>query len=226
MVSQASASPFPEQVGTFTRSDGGLVTAFQMDDGSVMYTGTLCWFVLQDGSTVFVGKSGKAIKENPNRQERFYQACAVRNQDAAAEVYRYESAHWPVASLVQQFDGYRFVDVTTSGKRWLSPFVHISHYWIGYLINAAFLSFLIIIGARSIRKMPARGWGLASRILSVFLGIFIVGFFAFIPMTSGPHSPEIQAILAVAGIMLYLTARKAIAKKRSVSIEKPPRNPG
>jgi hypothetical protein len=202
------AAYFAVEVGTFRRSDGTLVTAFEKDNGRVMYSHTRCWFAMPDGSTVSVDEPGKVRPGQPNRPERRYRACAIRTGDTGAEIYRYASSRLPVAGSVQRFDGYAFVDVTTPGRRWFSPLLHISHHWTGYLLGLILVLTFLVLDAQIVSKTCGRGWWRTLRVISITAGVCFTSFYVLVTTMFGAHSPLIHALVAGAGISLYWAAWK------------------
>ena len=186
LAPNAFAESAPEAVGQFTRSDGVVLTAVEQGIDALFYfTGVSCWFTLPDGTHIAIPDQLDAVSIPPGERER---SCVIRASDSSAEIYRYKSDALPVASRVLEFDGYTFTDVTTPGRRWLSPFLHTWDHLGDYLVTLAFLvalALLHLIGKWFVKPKPKRGWGLAVRsvwffcfalttLICVFLVLFVV----------------------------------------------------
>lgn len=220
------AAYFADEVGTFRRSDGALVTAFEKDYGRLIYSHTRCWFAMPDGSRVSLDEPGEASPGKPDRQERRYRGCAIRTGDAGAEIYRYASSRLPVAGSVQRFDGYAVVDVTTPGRRWFSPLLHISHHWTGYLLSLVLVLTFLVLDAQIVSKTCGRGWWRTLRLISITAGVCFTGFYVLVTTMFGAHSPLIHALLAGAAVLPFWAARKLRRPYRTQCAATPSRRRG
>lgn len=223
LVSHAFAGSAPEAVGQFTRNDGVVVTAIKQESNAILYfTGVSCWFALPDGSTIAVPQVPRKASQ-PNEWDR---SCVVHVSDTSAEIYRFKKDAFPIASRVLRFDGYKFTDITTRGKRWLSPLVHTWDHIADYLVVLLFFATLALLhqlGRKFIKSKPRQGWWLAIRAVWFFvyaLTALICAFLVLFVVTGwgGPASPLVFLLFSAAGFMSYRKLSKHIQRKRVVEL--------
>lgn len=211
LFSQSTYAAEPElMVGQFQRNDGTTIRAMERDmDGVVGFVGYMCWFVLPDGKEI-------SAPFTPG-------SCVVRTGDSGADVYNFPfSSHWfPVANRVLRFDGYQFAEVTQPWKYWLSPAIHTTHYFPGYLIALAIFTPFLVFGARAVRTTPTRRWWLLLRVALILTGVLIIAaVFGILMGIAGPYSLGIWLPLVAIYFALYVWLRKlvlAMRMKRSVA---------
>lgn len=208
LVSYAFAGPAPETAGQFTRSDGMAVTAVKQESHAIIYfTGVRCWFTLPDGSTIAVPQATRKATQ-PNEWER---SCVVHVSDTSAEIYRFKKDASPIASRVLRFDGYKFTDITTRGKRWLSPLVHTWDHIAEYFVVLLFFATLALLhqfGRKFVKSKPRQGWWLAIRAVWFFvyaLTTLVCAFLLLFVVTGwgSPTSPLVYLIFFVAAFISY-----------------------
>lgn len=208
LVSHAFAGSAPEAVGQFTRSDGMAVNAVKQESHTIFYfTGVSCWFTLPDGSTIAVPQVPRKATQ-PNEWER---SCVVHVSDTSAEIYRFKNDAFPIASRVLRFDGYKFTDITTRGKRWLSPLVHTWDHIADYLVVLLFFATLALLhqlGSKFVKSKPRQGWWLAIRAVWFFvyaLTALVCAFLLLFVVTGwgSPTSPLVYLIFFVAAFISY-----------------------
>lgn len=208
-ATNAFADSAPETVGQFTRSDGVVLTAVEQQIDALFYfTGVNCWLTLPDNTQITVPHRSGAGSMPPGERDR---SCVIRVSDNSAEIYRYNSDVLPVANRILQFDGYTFTDVTTSGKRWLSPLLHTWDHLGDYLAVIAFfavLALLHLIGKWFFKPRPERGWWLAVRsvwFISYVLTALTCGFLLLFVVTgwSSPTSPLVFLVLFATGLLVF-----------------------
>ena len=213
LVSPAFAGSAPEAVGQFTRSDGITVTAVKQESHTIFYfTGVRCWFTLPDGSTIAVPHAPRNATQ-PNEWER---SCVVRTSDTSAEIYRFKKDAFPIAIRVLRFDGYKFTDITTRGKRWLSPLVHTWDHIAVYLVVLLFFATLALLhqlGRKFVKSKPRHGWWLAIRAVWFFvyaLTAVVCAFLLLFVVTGwgGATSPLVFLIILAVGFVLYQQVNK------------------
>lgn len=193
----------PVVAGKFLRSDGVVVTAIELEAGSVMRTGVMCWFDMSDGTHIQPPRPNKSL------------SCVVRIKDSAAEIYWYRSDALPVANRVERFDGYSFVDITTPGRRWLSPLIHTSDHLLSYLVTIALFVWPLMIGRKILRATPKIGWRRFLRVFWIVVGVFLTLFYSvFITMYSAISPPIFLALLTFT-VAMYWQIKKSIQSKWS-----------
>lgn len=165
------------EMGEFKRGDGGVVKAYREElfTAMAMPTGSACWFVLPDGTGI---KAYKVIA-----------TCLLETKGNAAEIYWFDSL-LPMASKVQQFDGYAFVDVTTPGKRWLSIIIHLRAYLVQYLVTIlGFAALASRVGKWIIAKPTPKRWWLSVK-LGVGITVLLTTIFFFLLLVIVLFRPE------------------------------------
>jgi hypothetical protein len=210
----APATYFAHEVGSFKRGDGELVTAFEKDYGSPVYTHTRCWFVLPDGTKLAVDDGGRAAVEGAQRPPAQTRGCAIQLVGGGAEIYRYASSRLPIAASVQGFDGHAFTDVTTPEKRWRSPLVHVRRHWSGYLMTFVLLLPPLFLDALIARKTCGRGWWRTLRRLTIGTGLGLAGLNILLSSVFGSHSPLIHLLVAGSAMLLFWGARNLLWRSR------------
>lgn len=220
LVSHAFAGSAPEAVGQFTRSDGIAVTAVKQESHTIFYfTGVSCWFALPDDSTIAVPQAPRKATQ-PNEWER---SCVVHVSDTSAEIYRFKKDAFPIASSVLRFDGYKFTDITTRGKRWLSPLVHTWDHIADYLVVLLFFATLALLhqlGRKFVKSKPRQGWWLLIRAVWFFvyaLTALVCAFLLLFVVTGwgSPASPWIFLAFILTGVVLYkLAGRRTLQGKK------------
>lgn len=210
LLSQSTFAAEPERVvGQFQRDDGTTIRAMERDmDGVAGFVGFKCWFALPDG---------KEIKDPfaPG-------SCVVRTGDSRADVYNfpYSSRWFPVANRVLRFDGYQFTQSTQTWKYWVSPVIHTSHYFTGYLIALAMFTPFLVFGVWMVNKTPTHRWWMQLRVILILTGVFIAAVFGVLMAIGGPYSLGIWLPLVATYLVLYVWFRKlvlAMRMKRSVA---------
>ena len=192
----------PIVAGKFQRSDGVIVTAFELEYGSVMRGGVMCWFDMSDGTHI--------QPRGPNRSL----SCVVRVKDSTAEIYWYPSDMRPIASRVERYDGYSFVDITTSGRRWLSPIIHTSDHLLSYLVTIALFAWPLMIGRKILRATPKFGWWRLLRFFWIVVGVFLTLIYSvFLTMYSAISPPIFLGLLAFT-IAMYWQIKKFIQQRQ------------
>ena len=97
--------------GSFSGRDGVTALAVEHDvDGILGADPVSVQFRLPEGTVI-------------SQTDRTCDRVVLRRTSAGVEVYRFPSDWIPVASSVQQFDGFSLTDITTSLERLLSPLV-------------------------------------------------------------------------------------------------------
>jgi len=188
-----------QEIGEFKRIDGTVVRATEEEFGSIFFVGYECGFEMPDGKRIDIPQYGGV-------------SCLISTKGNRAEIYIYPllKGRFPVATRVLQFDGYRFMDVTTPTKRWFSPLIHTGHYFVGYLVSIVIFSPFIFLCAALIRRTPAQGWWLVLRAVLIILGVFIALVYGIFASLYGPYSPLMFLILVAVGVPLYRMIRKFI----------------
>lgn len=185
----------PSASGNFKRSDGVVVTAIAFERGSIYRFGVECWFDMSDGTHI-----------RPSRPNTG--SCVVRTTDSFAEIYWYPSDVLPIASRVERFDGYSFVDITTPGRRWLSPLIHTSDHLMSYLVTIALFAFPLMIGRKIIMATPKIGWRRFLRVFWIVFGVFLALFYSLMCTGYSAISPPIFLILLILTMVAYWQIRK------------------
>lgn len=192
----------PVVVGEFKRSDGVVVTAIELETGSVMRTGVMCWFDMSDGTHIQPPRPNKSL------------SCVVRIKDSTAEIYWYPSDVHPIASRVERFDGYSFVDITTPGRRWLSPFIHTNDHLLSYLVTIALFAWPLMIGRKILRATPKIGWRRFLRFFWIVVGVFLTLVYSVFLTMYSAISPPIFLVLLSFTIVMYWQIRKIAQHRR------------
>jgi len=204
LFSQRTFAAEPESVvGQFQRDDGTIIRAMERDmDGVIGFVGFKCWFVLPDGKEI-------SAPFTPG-------SCVVRTGDSGADVYNFpHSSRWfPVANRVLRFDGYQFTEVTQPWKYWLSPAIHTTHYFTGYLIALAMFTPFLVFGAWAVRTTPTRRWWMLLRVILILAGVSIAAVFGAFMVMYGPYSLGIWLPLVAIYFALYVWFRKMVLAMR------------
>lgn len=217
LSTNAFADPAPVEVGAFTRSDGVVVKAMEWESHSFLTSaGTNCWFELSDGTRISVPEETGKKAVSPISWER---SCVVLVSDSVAEVYGFKSDARPVASRVLRFDGYMFSDVTTPGKRWLSPLIHTWGHIGDYLVPFTFFSVLVLlhwVGKSIIKPKPRQGWWGALRAAWFFCYVLLIFVFVFLLLLAAigwarPISPIVALFFVAIWLITFLLVRRVVS---------------
>ena len=191
----------PVVAGKFLRSDGVVVTAIELEIGSVMRTGVMCWFDMSDGTHIQPPRPNKSL------------SCVVRIKDSTAEIYWYPSDVRPIASRVERYDGYSFVDMTTPGRRWLSPLIHTSDHLVSYLVTIALFAWPLMIGRKILRATPKIGWRRFLRIFWIVVGVSLTLIYSVFLTMYSAISPPIFLVLLSFAIAMYWKIKKFLQRR-------------
>lgn len=190
------------EMGEFKRGDGRVVKAYREElyTSMAMPTGSACWFVLPDGTGI--------------RANKVLATCLLHTTGNVADLYWFDSL-LPMASKVQQFDGYTFVDVTTPGERWLSIIIHLRAYLIQYLVTIlGFAAFASRVGKWIIAKPNPKRWRLLAK-LGVGVTVLMTAIFFFLLLVIILFRPETILLSAcfsifTVGYVLYWQIKKLL----------------
>lgn len=202
-------STFAEQaVGDFNITDGSTIRAMEDEYGTMSYVGHECWFVMPDGKRIDV----------PQHRGGNEGSCLILTKANKAEIYIYPTVkgRLPVVSRVLQFDGKQFLDVTSPGKRWLSPFIHTWHYLVGYLVSIVIYSPFLFLGAYLVRRVPANKCGMVWRASLVIIGIFMTLVYGIFASIYGPYSPLVFLVVLSLIFIPYQVMRYLTVTRKSV----------
>ena len=175
--------PNERPAGNFTRGDGVIVSAVEhYEDGILGSDPVAVQFRLPDGTV---------IAETVFSTDSVW----VRTTPVRVEVYRFPTIWIPVASSVQQFDGYVLTDMTTPRARRFSLFAHTWAHWRDYGKALGFAALLIIAGVAT-GAMPRRPSLVPVRVLAFVAIGFVSLLYALEVLFRGSVSPLILGILA------------------------------
>jgi len=194
--------PYEHVASSFTRGDGVTVSAVEhYVDGLFGADPVSVQFRLSDGTVLA-------------QTDRTRDGVVVRSTPVGIEVYRFQTDWIPIASSVQQFDGYSLTDVTTSRKRFFSSLVHTHAHWRAYAIALGFAG-LFVAGWLTARAIPKRGWLAALRVFAFVSITLSAGLYALLVLWAAPVSPFILCILVAICFALCLPMRRFIRHARA-----------
>lgn len=197
-------------VGRFERSDGVIVKAGNRKTGVMLNPTTKCSFIFPDGTTVSIGKE--------------YSICLVSIKTSSADLYRYEATFpfetlFPFASKIQQYDGYRFVDITSAGTRLFSAVIHLRTFSRDYLpvtVLVALLASIRFVGKRVIKPNAKRRWVVFVRGIGKIVYALLIIFFVLVLLSQiadGRTLLSVNLFILGVGILLYWLSDKLFRPK-------------
>lgn len=133
---------YEREAGSFRRSDGETVSIVRhYEDGILLADMVSIQFRLSDGTKL-------------SRSPRTFDVI-VRAVSSGVEVYQFPTTWLPIASRIDQFDGYRWTDMTSS-RRLVSLPLHFAEHWLAYLIALGLGAFFVCL-CFVLRIIPKRG---------------------------------------------------------------------
>ena len=190
--------PHERLAGTFHRADGTAISIVRHHvDGIIAADPVSIQFRLADGAEV---------AHTPHIFD-----AVLRPVASGVEIYQFRTTWFPVASLVDLFDGYQLKDITSS-RRASSLIVHFTGHWVSYLVAGGFAAFFVALYF-GLRAMPKRGWRAALRLLG-FAFVGVAGFFlAYDILVFEPLSP---LVLGGCGAIVWALIRVIRRKRHAI----------
>jgi len=188
-------APYERTACSFVRKDGMSILAVEhFTDGIIGRDSISVEFRLPDGT--IVANTGHT-----------FDSVVVRRGPTAVDVYQFASDWIPVARGIQRFDGYTLRDITTPGKRWLSPLIHTLSHWKFYGVCLG-LTALFVAAWIAVSKIPDRGGLRVLRVCGFVCIALVAALFTLLTFWVGPVSPFVFCILAVACIVVGAALRQ------------------
>lgn len=202
-VTQAFAHrPYERVASSFTRNDGVTVSAVEhYVDGILGADPVSVQFRLPDGTLI-------------SQTDRTRDSVVVQRTPAGVEVYRFPTDWIPVASSVQQFDGFSLTDTTTPRKRLFSPLIHTRAHWGAYAVVLGLAAVFIACWFVA-RAIPRRGWLAALRVFGFVTVGLATALYVLLVLLAVPVSPFILCIFGGICVALCLPIRRFVRQARA-----------
>ncbi len=206
--SYGEAETYREHKSSFQRTDGARINIWHEENGSVMFTSYECQFESPDKKPISV----------PSIHRESASICITSTKANHTFIYIYPSfgidRFLPFAKTVLLYDGYNFLEQTSTWRVLLSPFILLKFSFFKYAFLTAFFLPISFIALFIIKRRP-RHKKIATLIEYVLVTpilIFLALIYCIFVMAMSPLSPTILFLLLLSFYML-LRVRLSIKAK-------------